>query len=108
MGLIASLYWNWHTGVVFCASLICHSLLDLPVHHDDAHRHFFPLSDYRFISPLSYWDPSHYGQFVALAEVLVILALTPFALGLLHSGLTKIVIFAIDLLYIVGYIRFYL
>ena len=108
IGLVACLYWNWHTGVIFCTSLICHSLLDLPVHHDDAHRHFFPLSNYRFISPLSYWDSAHYGTFVALAEVVIILALTPFALGLLQSGLTKSIIIAIDLLYIVGYIRFYL
>jgi hypothetical protein len=60
------------------------------------------------MSPLSYWDPAHHGAFVALAEVLMILALTPFALGLLQSGLTKSIIIAIDLLYIVGYIRFYL
>jgi len=108
IGLIACLYWNWPSGVVFCTSLICHSLLDFPVHHDDAHRHFFPFSDYRFISPLSYWDHSHYGHFVALAEVLFVLAVSPFAISLLKSGISKGIIFSIDLLYIVGYIRFYL
>lgn len=42
-------------------SLLLHASLDFPLHHDDAHRQFFPLSDYRFLSPISYWDPSHHG-----------------------------------------------
>lgn len=42
-------------------SLLLHACLDFPLHHDDAHRQFFPLSDYRFASPVSYWDPRHYG-----------------------------------------------
>lgn len=108
MGLIACLYWKWETGMIFCTSLIFHSLLDFPVHNDDAHRHFFPFSNYRFISPLSYWDGAHYGKIVALTEVLLVLAVTPLALSLLKSGISKGIIFIIDLLYIVGYIRFYL
>ena len=37
-------------------------------HRDDSHRHPYPLSDWRFISPLSYWDPVHHGQWLGLAE----------------------------------------
>jgi hypothetical protein len=59
---------------VFSASMFVHSLFDLPVHHDDAHRHFWPLSDVRFSSPVSYWDPAHFGQFVGLLELLVVMA----------------------------------
>ena len=43
------------------ASVILHCLLDLPLHHDDGHRHFLPLSDWRFESPVSYWDAAHLG-----------------------------------------------
>lgn len=43
-------------------SMLIHCLCDLPLHHDDGHRHFFPLSDFRFESPVSYWDPAHYGD----------------------------------------------
>jgi len=108
IGLLACLYWQWHAGAIFFASFFLHSLLDFPVHHDDAHRHFFPLSDYRFISPISYWDPAHYGTIVALGEVLMMLAMTPLAIALLKSGISKGIIFILDLLYIVGYARFYL
>ncbi len=55
-------------------SMILHVLLDLPLHHDDAHRHFFPFSDWKFASPVSYWDPRFHGdimQMVALAVVAI-------------------------------------
>jgi len=46
----------------------------LPVHHDDGHRHFFPLSDWRFESPVSYWDPAHYGHIFLWIELLLVAA----------------------------------
>ncbi|MGI8738245.1 MAG: hypothetical protein ACR2KU_00935 [Gammaproteobacteria bacterium] len=49
-----------------------HVLFDLPLHHDDAHRHFFPFSDWRFYSPVSYWDPAHYGDIVSACEILAV------------------------------------
>jgi len=58
---------------IFFASMFCHSLLDFPVHHSDAHQHFFPFSDCRFISPVSYWDPAHFGLWVSALEVLIML-----------------------------------
>jgi hypothetical protein len=57
-------------------SLILHSLGDLPLHHDDAHRHFLPLSQWRFISPVSYWDRNHNAIWGALGENLAVLAST--------------------------------
>ena len=87
--------------------MICHSLLDIPVHNDDAHRHFFPLTDYRFMSPLSYWDPNHYGRFVALFELLLVLGVTPLVLNILNSVYTKGIVIFIDVVYIVGYLTFY-
>lgn len=108
LGLLVSLWLRWEIGTALCVSLICHSLLDLPVHHDDAHRHFFPLSDYRFVSPLSYWDVSHYGRWVAGLEVVGVLALTPLLLQMTRAWAVRGLIFAIDLLYIGAYISFYL
>ena len=56
-------------GSLCAASALLHMLCDLPVHHDDAHRHFLPVSDWRFISPVSYWDFRHYGQVVVWIEL---------------------------------------
>lgn len=52
----------------FAASLLLHAGVDFLVHHDDAHRQFFPFSGYRFLSPISYWDPRHHGAFGAALE----------------------------------------
>jgi hypothetical protein len=54
-------------------SLVLHALLDLPVHREDGHRHFLPLSEWRFMSPVSYWDPSHHGAWGAGLETLLVL-----------------------------------
>jgi hypothetical protein len=59
-----------------CLSMVLHSIGDLPLHHDDAHRHFLPLSQYRFISPVSYWDRNHHAVWGALAENLAVLGST--------------------------------
>ncbi|MDE2944236.1 MAG: hypothetical protein OXT63_08490 [Gemmatimonadota bacterium] len=63
---------------LFVASMIIHALGDLPLHREDAHRHFFPFSDWRFTSPVSYWDPDHYGGYAAIGEVLLVLAVSVF------------------------------
>jgi len=68
---------------MFFGSMFCHSLFDFPVHHSDAHQHFFPFSDYRFISPISYWNPDYYGLWVGGVEILVMLVGSAY---LLHSS----------------------
>ena len=108
MGTIIFFYLDWKPGIILCISMICHSLLDLPVHHDDAHRHFFPLSNYRVISPFSYWDVNHYGKIVAFIEMALVLIVNPIAIALLNSPVTKGIVIAIDLLYVYSYCRFYL
>ena len=66
---VAAYYARQPALVALALSLLLHAAFDLPLHNDDAHRHFFPLSDWRFISPLSYWDSAHYGDWVRVAEL---------------------------------------
>lgn len=75
--------WRWLMWLA--AGMALHAALDLPVHHADAHRHFWPLSDWRFISPVSYWNPAYFGRWVSLAEVAVSSFATAW-LWLRHSG----------------------
>ena len=55
-----------------CAGLL-HLALDLPLHHDDARRHFWPISDWVFESPLSYWDSAHHAGMVAPFGLVLVL-----------------------------------
>ncbi len=68
LGLSVMLYAQRQGIALLFASIVLHALEDLPVHHDDPHRHFWPLSNFRFESPISYWDPNHYGAIVGTLE----------------------------------------
>ncbi|MEQ8296878.1 MAG: hypothetical protein RIB55_10385 [Nitratireductor sp.] len=61
--------------LAFSASALLHSLIDFLTHRADAHMHFWPLSDWRFRSPVSYWDPDHYGSWFGLFEAALGVAL---------------------------------
>lgn len=56
-------------GALFSLAAILHLAGDFPVHVDDAHPHFWPLTGWRFHSPVSYWDPKHYGNLFRWFEV---------------------------------------
>ena len=61
--------------IVLGAAAILHLLTDFPLHHDDGRQHFWPFTDWVFSSPVSYWDPAHYGQIVSALEVSLCIAL---------------------------------
>lgn len=58
-------------------SAILHIGVDFLVHTSDAYQHFWPLTDWRFISPVSYWNETEYSAWVTAADSsLVLLVLT--------------------------------
>lgn len=60
----------------FAISAGFHSFLDIFTHFDDGPLLLFPLNwSWRFASPVSYWDPNHYGWIFAPLEHLLDLAI---------------------------------
>ena len=57
------------------AAALAHIALDFPVHHHDAHRHLWPLSDWTFRSPISYWDPAFHGRTMMVVEAVLAVGL---------------------------------
>ncbi len=55
--------------VALTGAVLLHLAFDFPLHHDDARRHFWPISDWVFESPLSYWDRRHHGDIIGLLEI---------------------------------------
>lgn len=95
------------TGIALLfASILLHCLEDLPVHHDDAHRHFWPLSNFRFESPVSYWDPSHYGDIVSRLELVLMLVASVCVFGRVRSRWTKALLIVANLLPFAAYLYF--
>ena len=56
-------------AIAFCAAGLLHVALDFPLHHDDGRPHFWPLSDWVYASPFSYWDPRQGGLWIGPIEV---------------------------------------
>ena len=73
--LAQALFLRSAAGKAFAISAFLHIAFDLPVHREDGHAHFWPLSDWVFISPVSYWDREHYGNVVGPLEILLVIAL---------------------------------
>lgn len=72
LALAVAYYKRRQVWILLFASAILHVLLDLPVHREDGHRHLWPLTDWRFMSPISYWDPAHGGALGSLLELLLV------------------------------------
>lgn len=68
----------WLGVTIFCVAALVHTICDFPVHTDDAHVHFWPLTDWRFHSPVSYYQSSHFGDIVRPIEALVDVVLAAF------------------------------
>ena len=55
----------------FAGAALLHLGLDSLFHNDDGRSHFWPLTNWIFQSPVSYWDPDHHGTLVGALEVAV-------------------------------------
>lgn len=62
-------------ALFFALAAFVHIALDFPVHNADAHRHFWPITDWKFYSPVSYWNPQHYGDVFSVLEAFMGVAL---------------------------------
>lgn len=80
LALLGYLLWRRASGtwvtfglavLVFSAGALIHSIADMFTHATDAHAHFLPLSDWRYNSPVSYWQRSHYGREFGIFEMLL-------------------------------------
>ncbi len=74
-------YFAWKNGRKWGASIfwfgcacMLHTLIDIPLHYDDGPLLLFPFNfDFRYYSPVSYWDPARYGrQFTIFEHILVL------------------------------------
>jgi len=61
--------------VAFIAAVLLHLAFDFALHNDDARIQFWPISDWKFYSPLSYWDPRYYANIVSPVETVLTLIL---------------------------------
>lgn len=93
---------DWPALALLFFSALLHCLGDFPLHNHDAHRHFLPFSNYRFISPISYWDPRYHGRVVAQVEKVAVLLATLYLLPQVDSWFIRGLMVAVNLTYFSG------
>ena len=81
-------------------SALLQCIMDFTVHNDDAYKHFWPVSNWRFESPLSYWDPAHYGNIVGSLDTIVVLLLLIYIMKRTDSIKTQRLLVGISIIYI--------
>ncbi|PSN10801.1 hypothetical protein C7271_25465 [filamentous cyanobacterium CCP5] len=94
-------------GMGFFASMLLHHLEDLPLHNEDAHRHFWPLSDGRIFSPISYWDARSYGWLGSGLELVLVLAASGYLWWQVRSRIGRGLMILFCLLYLWEYLESY-
>ena len=73
---IVALFGGWVHIKAFALAGLAHVTLDFALHNDDARSQFWPLTSWKFESPISYWDGNHFGQPVSL--ILFVISLIAF------------------------------
>jgi hypothetical protein len=89
-GLALSVLKRAKTCVLLFVSILLHLVTDFFLHNDDAHGHFFPLTDWRFYSPVSYWDPQHHGTIATWIEIGVTVFLGIFLIRYFKLALNRV------------------
>jgi hypothetical protein len=67
---------NWTKVSLFAGSALLHTIVDFFCHREDAHMSFWPVTRWKYISPVSYYDWNHYGMWFSLFEVALGLTLS--------------------------------
>lgn len=73
IALLGAAYWQSVPAIAFAGAGLIHVASDFALHNDDARKHFWPVSDWVFESPVSYWDSDHHAAWVAPITLLAVL-----------------------------------
>ena len=69
-GAFALAWWfGAKNAMVFAGAALMHLAFDFPLHHDDGRPHFWPVSNWVFESPVSYWDRSAHAGLIGPVEM---------------------------------------
>ncbi|WP_147124285.1 cobalamin biosynthesis protein CobQ [Shimia ponticola] len=75
LALAVAIWTRTAWAIALCGSALLHIAFDFPLHADDARMHFWPLTDWKFHSPVSYWETSRGGAVIGAIEMLFVVVL---------------------------------
>ncbi len=75
LALAAAIWARRPVWIAFILAGLMHLSFDFLLHNADARMQFWPLSDWKFFSPISYWDRRYYASIVGPIELAITLIL---------------------------------
>lgn len=84
----------------FAGGGLAHAVIDLLCHREDAHMHFWPLSTWKFVSPVSYYEADHFGVPVMIFEALIGIAMAGRLIGIAQRRWSRALIVVAALPYL--------
>ena len=69
--LLIGIWRGWRLLIVATLAALLHVTMDFLLHAGDGRPHLWPLTDWVFDSPVSYWDSTHHALWVAPVSVAV-------------------------------------
>ena len=102
IGLGLALMSRHPAAVAFAGAGLLHLAFDFPVHNHDARMHFWPLTDWVFISPFSYWDSRFHAGIVGRIELGLVLICTVMLLRRFRFAISRALICVLAVLEIIA------
>jgi hypothetical protein len=85
---------------VFAASGLTHAVIDFLCHREDAHMQFWPLSRWKFVSPISYYERAHFGGAFMVSEMALALASAAWLIVTVKHWPTRVAVALLTLPYL--------
>lgn len=92
IALAAALALRSSWAIALTGAALLHLALDFPLHHDDGRPQFWPLTNWIFESPVSYWDSRAYGNIIGPIEMMACLILCVVLWRRFHGAVARAVI----------------
>lgn len=105
LGLLTAYIYKKRWAMYFFLSGTTHILFDFFVHTDDAYAHFWPFTDWKFNSGVSYWNPAEYGNIVGMLDSIVILGLLVYLYRTTESKYVRWAFISLMVVYIAFIVR---
>ncbi len=91
---------GWTMTSVCAGSALLHVAIDFLCHREDAHMSLWPVTRWKFMSPVSYYDPEHYGQWFTLFEAGLGVVLAVLLFRRFHNLFVRVALGLAMLLYV--------
>ncbi len=95
-------------AVALTAAALAHIALDFPLHSDDARMHFWPVTDWKFHSPISYWDSGQGAGWFGPLEMVIVVGLTAYTILRFPQTWVRIMAGLLCALQVVPFVSWYL